>query len=333
MVAAAVKRAVLFALLPLLVLSICLQIVAPAPTEEVSRQAADLFTLGRHITVTNSMVAGWLLAVFAVVAVRLAVGRHPSAIPSRGQAAVELLMEKLQDLFRPIVGSRILPHIFPFLLTLFLYLLVTNLSGLIPGVGAIGWGRDGHFLPLLRPPNGDLNGTFALALISFGAWLYFVFRYAGPRAFLQDTFGNKADRQSVPFSIYLFLGSIFLAVGAVDVISILFRVVSLSFRLYGNVFGGENLISRMTGLYGYLMPVPFYFLELLIGIIQALVFTLLTAVYVGLLTGHGEDEEQLGGSACPDPIGKILDDRPGAVGHGPEGLISDEHRQGRALAK
>ncbi|MDR2664443.1 MAG: F0F1 ATP synthase subunit A [Puniceicoccales bacterium] len=261
---------------------------APVPGEEVSRRAADLFSVGRHISVTNSMVAGWLLTIVVVLGIRWALGRRPNAVPSRSQAAVELLVEKLQNLFEPIVGSRTLPRVFPFLLTLFIFLLATNLSGLLPGVGSIGWERNGHFSAFLRPPSGDLNGTLALAMVSFGAWIYFVFRYAGPRHFLWDTFGNKADRREVPVPVYLFLGAIFLAVGAVDLISILFRIVSLSFRLYGNVFGGENLIGRMTGLCGYLLPVPFYFLELLIGVIQALVFTLLTAVYVGLLTGKEE---------------------------------------------
>lgn len=322
------------AVLFVLPLAICLQIIAPAPAEAVSRQATDLFVLWRRVPVTNTMVTGWLLTVLSIVVVRSLIGRRPSAIPSRGQAALELLIDTLRNLLQPIVGSRVLPHIFPFLLTLFLYLLVINLSGLVPGVGAIGLERAGHFLALLRPPNGDLNSTFSLALISFGAWLYFVFRHVGPRTFLQDTFGNKADRRTVAYPIYLFLGTVFLAVGAVDIISILFRIVSLSFRLYGNVFGGENLIARMTGLCGCFLPVPFYFLELLIGIIQALVFTLLTAVYVGLLTGqHEEASGPLGGASRLDPAGKILDDCTGTVGHGPEGLIGDEYGQGRALSK
>jgi F-type H+-transporting ATPase subunit a len=284
---AALGKKLCFSLLLLIPLAMLLQRMAPVGGEEVSRQAADLFHLG-HFPVTNAMVSGWVLSLLLILAVRAAMGRRPSAVPSRGQAALELLVEKLRGLLAPIVGERAITQVFPFLLLLFCYLLFENLSGLLPGVGAFGLERVGHFLYFFRPPNGDLNGTVALALISFAAWIYFVFRYAGPSHFLKDTFGNKARRREVPLPIYLFLGAIFLGVGTVDIISILFRTVSLSFRLYGNVFGGENLIARMSGLCGYLLPVPFYFLELLIGTIQALVFTLLTAVYIGLLTNGDE---------------------------------------------
>jgi len=80
-------------------------------------------------------------------------------------------------------------------------------------------------------------------------------------------------------------------VGLIEIVSILFRPVSLSFRLFGNVFGGENLLANMTSLISWIVPVPFYFLEILIGAVQAFVFTLLTAVYIGLICNHGDDGE------------------------------------------
>jgi F-type H+-transporting ATPase subunit a len=214
------------------------------------------------------------------------IGKRPAIIPGRGQAALEIVMEKLENMFEPIVGKRALPHVFPLLLTLFIYIFIQNVSGLFPGVGAFGLMQNGHFHYFFRPTNADLNATLGLALVSFFAWFYVVLRHVGPRALLHDTFGNKADPKEVPMAIYLGLGVIFIGVGLVDVISMLFRVVSLSFRLYGNIFGGENLITKMLGLSAYVVPVPFYFLEILIGFIQALVFTLLTAVYIGLLTNH-----------------------------------------------
>ncbi|MDR1436449.1 MAG: F0F1 ATP synthase subunit A [Puniceicoccales bacterium] len=275
---------------PLLCLAIAMQMLIPARSEEVSRQAVDLFKIG-PIPITNSMVTAWLVSIALIVAIRIAIGRRPSPVPTRAQAALEIIAENLRSLFEPIVGSRAIGNVFPFLLILFTFLLAENLCGLIPGVGSIAVGNGhGHFVPILRPPNGDLNGTLALAIISFSAWIFFVLRHAGPKEFFHDTFGNKGDRREVPLPIYAFLGAVFLAVGAIDVISILFRIVSLSFRLYGNVFGGENLIGRMSGLCGAILPVPFYFLELLIGVIQAFVFTLLTAVYIGLLTAGGSEE-------------------------------------------
>jgi F-type H+-transporting ATPase subunit a len=105
-----------------------------------------------------------------------------------------------------------------------------------------------------------------------------------------DIFGNKADKKEIPTAIYYFLFVIFFAVGLIEVISIVFRPVSLSFRLFGNVFGGENLLVSMTNLIGYIVPVPFYFLEVLIGAVQAMVFTLLVAVYIGLICNHDDGE-------------------------------------------
>jgi F-type H+-transporting ATPase subunit a len=258
----------------------------PVSTGNVSKQAYDLVTVFSSIPITNAMVTNWILSLLVIFSIRRIVGRSPAIIPTRSQAILEILVEKLQALFEPIVGKHALPHVYPFLLTLFVYILLQNWSGLLPGVGAFGFLEHGHLHYFFRPTHADLNATIGLALASFGAWLYFVLRHAGPRVFLWDTFGNKANRREVPLAIYLALGAIFIGVGLVDVISMLFRVVSLSFRLYGNVFGGENLISRMMGLFAYLVPVPFYFLELLIGLIQALVFALLTAVYIGLLTNH-----------------------------------------------
>ncbi|MFW6354577.1 MAG: F0F1 ATP synthase subunit A, partial [Verrucomicrobiota bacterium] len=122
-------------------------------------------------------------------------------------------------------------------------------------------------------------------------WGYFVLRYAGFKTLIFDLFGNKADKEDVGVGMYVLLFPIFIGVGFIEVVSILFRPVSLSFRLYGNVFGGENLLANMTGLAPYVVPVPFYFLETLIGLVQALVFTLLTAVYIGLICNHGDEHE------------------------------------------
>ena len=100
---------------------------------------------------------------------------------------------------------------------------------------------------------------------------------------------NKADKKDTPKFIYIMLIPIFIGVGFIEMISIAFRPVSLSFRLYGNVFGGENLLDSMTGLAPFIVPVPFYLYEVLVGVVQALIFTLLVAIYIGLMTNHDED--------------------------------------------
>jgi F-type H+-transporting ATPase subunit a len=110
-----------------------------------------------------------------------------------------------------------------------------------------------------------------------------VMRYAGPGLLIKDLFGNKADKKELAPAMYWGLSLVFIVVGVIEVVSIFIRPVTLSMRLFGNVFGGENLLHAM-----HFLP-PFYFLELLVGFIQGLVFTLLTAVYIGLICNHGDD--------------------------------------------
>lgn len=249
--------------------------------------SAARFELGSGLTLTSSMITGWMVSALLVLFVLWLIGK-PSMIPSRGQAVIEALMEGLHGIFEPIIGKRAFPTAFPLLVTFFLFILFHNWMGLLPGVGTIGWGHDlnGHFhldRPLIRPFNSDFNGTIALALISFGAWLIIVLKFAGPAVIAKDLFGNKAEKSETPGWLYPILSLVFLVVGLIEVFSIVIRPFTLSVRLFGNVFGGENLLHGTS-----FFPV-FYFMELLVGLIQALVFTLLTSVYIGLLVNHGDD--------------------------------------------
>lgn len=265
---------------------------APAANAAGGAAPETLFYLG-PLPVTNSMVTSWVVSLLLILAVRWAV-RRPKLIPTRRQAMVEGVVEGVLGLVEPIVGRRVVFAAFPILASLFVFILIQNWSGLLPGVGTIGWGEDtGHGFhvtrPLIRPGNADMNGTLALTIVHLVAWLFLVLKYAGPRVILKDWFGNKADRREVPVVIYYFLTVIFLFVGVIEVVSVGFRNVSLPFRLFGNVFGGENLLVHMTGLFKWGLPIPFYLLELLVGFVQALVFTLLVSVYIGLLCNHGDD--------------------------------------------
>jgi F-type H+-transporting ATPase subunit a len=260
----------------------------------VSQTAETMFHLG-PLPVTNSMVTSWIVALALIIAIRLAV-RKPRLIPTRGQAVVESLVQGILDLTSPIVGSKVARHTFPLLVGLFTYILIQNWSGLIPGVGTIKVMDNGEWKELIRPGNADLNSTGALAAVAMICWFYFIMRYAGPKMVLFDIFGNKADKADIPVVIYYLLFPVFFFVGLIELVSILFRLVSLSFRLFGNVFGGENLLHAMSGLFKWGLPVPFYFLEIIIGLVQALVFTLLVSVYIGLICNHGDDHlEQVHG--------------------------------------
>jgi F-type H+-transporting ATPase subunit a len=256
---------------------------AAAEAHGVTPDPSVLTRIGGVFPVTNSMLMSWLVAGLIVLFVRLALGR-PRLAPTRIQAAVEDLLIGLRDVLAPIVGKRVIPHAFPLLASFFIYILLMNWSGVLLGL-------FGEFLPFLRPATADLNTTLALAVVSFGGWLYFVLRYAGLRVLARETFGNKADRREVAAPLYAFLTVLFLAVGVIEVVSILIRPVSLSFRLYGNVFGGENLIHELGRLAPLGVPAAASFLEILIGLIQALVFTLLSAVYIGLVCNHGDEHE------------------------------------------
>ncbi|HXA14681.1 MAG TPA: F0F1 ATP synthase subunit A [Opitutaceae bacterium] len=259
-----------------------------AADEGVATKARALFHVG-PLPVTNSMVTSWTVALVFIIAVRLAI-RKPKLIPSRGQAMVEHLVEGVRNLISPIVGSKVAPHAFPLLVTLFTFILIQNWSGLFPGVGTVyvQSHATGEWMEFVRPAHADMNGTFALAAVAFIGWFYFIMRYAGPAFVLKDIFGNKANKKETPAIIYYPLFVIFFGAGLIEIISIIFRPISLSFRLYGNIFGGENLMHAMSGIEKWGLPAPFYFLELLIGFVQAFVFMLLVSVYIGLICNHGD---------------------------------------------
>src|SRR5688572_2196410 len=270
-------------LIGLVALSVARVPAFAAEAHGLSAAAEPLFQVG-PLPVTNSMVTSWIIAIALVIIVRIAIKR-PQLVPTRGQAIVENLVQGVLDLTAPIVGNHVAKHTFPLLVALFTYILIQNWSGLLPGVGTVFY--KGH--ELVRPGNADLNGTIALAVVAIACWFYFIMRYAGPSLVFKDIFGNKADKNDIPGAIYYPLFLVFFAVGLIEVISIAFRPISLSFRLFGNVFGGENLLHSMSAITPWILPVPFYFLELLIGFVQALVFTLLVSVYIGLICNHGDD--------------------------------------------
>ncbi len=240
------------------------------------------------LPITNTIVTTWVISILLIVAIRWSVGT-PKLIPGKGQAVIESLIEGLKGLLEPIVGKKAFPMTFPLLIGLFLFILIHNWSGLIPGVGVFGFYEHGHLNYWMRPANSDLNATLGMALVAMIAWLVISLKVAGPKFFIWELFGNKADKKETPTAVYLLLIPIFLMVGLIEIVSIAFRPVSLSFRLYGNVFGGENLLTSMTGMAPYIVPIPFYFYEVLVGVVQALIFTLLVAIYIGLMTNHDEE--------------------------------------------
>ena len=245
------------------------------------------------IPITNSMVVTWIVAAGLIIFARIAT-RDMKRVPDGAQNFLEWLVGGLYGFLEGVIGSHLMQRTFWFFATIFIFILATNWFGLIPGVGTIGWGHqtgEGFKIdqPLLRGANADLNLTLAMALIFFACWIWWALREVGLRGFLKELFAPKGESAGL---MRVLLVVVFFAVGCLEIVSILFRPVSLSFRLYGNTFAGENMLETMAKLVpgmGWLLPIPFYFLELLVGLVQALVFMLLTAVFTLLICQHEEE--------------------------------------------
>jgi F-type H+-transporting ATPase subunit a len=258
--------------------------------------------------VTNSIIVAIIVTTAIVLFTRMAT-KKMELIPGTKQNLVEFVVEFVYTEIEGIVGQKIARQVFPLLATVFVFILVSNWFGLIPGVGTIGFGHKtgpltldpaAHYVPLFRPATADLNMNFGMAAVFMIVWLFITIREVGLMGFLKHIFGAKGGMTGL---MGLLMAVIFFLVGIIEVVSILFRPISLSFRLFGNIFAGETLLHTMgdlgaiMGLKGtaayiakVLLPIPFYFLEVLVGLVQAIVFTLLCAVYVQLSTAHDEEE-------------------------------------------
>jgi F-type H+-transporting ATPase subunit a len=245
-----------------------------------------------NFPITNSMVVSWIVALSLIIFAQVAT-RNMKQVPTGAQNFVEWLVEGLYKFLVEIIGPHLAGRTFWFFASIFIFILSANWIGLIPGVGTLGWGHptsQGFTIdqPWFRGANADVNMTLAMALVFFACWLVWAFREVGLVGFLKELFAPKGESEGL---LKLLMVVVFFAAGCLEVVSILFRPISLTFRLYGNIFAGENLLEAMARLvpgFGWLVPIPFYFLELLMGLVQALVFMLLTAVFTMLICQHEE---------------------------------------------
>ena len=242
--------------------------------------------------ITNSMIVTWIVAAGLIVFAQRAT-RTMTQVPGSAQNFLEWIVESVYGLLESIIGRHLVERTFWFFGTIFIFILATNWIGLLPGVGTIGWGHqtaEGFSIdrPLFRGVNADLNMTLAMALLFFAFWIVWALQEVGVRGMAKELFAPKGETTGL---LKLLMIVVFFAAGCLEIISILFRPVSLSFRLYGNVFAGEQMLETMgtivPGL-GWLLPIPFYFMELLVGLVQAMVFMLLTAVFTLLICHHEE---------------------------------------------
>jgi F-type H+-transporting ATPase subunit a len=271
-------------------MTLAMAIVAEPQEHGLSQSAVEIARpLG--FPITNSMLVSWIVAALLIVFARLAT-RRMDQVPDGAQNFLEWLVESLYGFLEGIIGRHLVDRTFWFFGTIFIFILAANWIGLIPGFGSIGWGeRTAHGFvleqPLLRGANADVNLTLAMALVFFASWIVWGLRELGPLGFLKELFAPKGESAGALKALMVI---VFFAVGCLEIVSILFRPVSLSFRLYGNIFAGESMLETMARMpqIGWLVQIPFYFLELLVGLVQALVFMLLTAVFTLLMCQHEE---------------------------------------------
>lgn len=290
-----------------------LKVVLPA----VSLAAEPLFYIG-SFGVTNSLLTSWLVMLVLIVVSLLATRRMPKnlesadnrdLVPQSGlQNALEMVVEGFYGMARNIGGSWA-PKFFPIIMTMFLFVILANFSGLLPFVGSAGFlehphgdepghiaagvfltgveavaGEEGYVLiPFFRAPSTDLNFPLALALVTVVLSQYFGFR-ALKFGYLKKFFNLSGFKNGV------LVGGAQLLAGLLEIISEIAKIISLTFRLFGNILAGEVLLAVLAFLVPYLISVPFYGLEVFVGFVQALVFFMLALVFFSLaVTGHGDE--------------------------------------------
>jgi len=288
----------------------------------ISLAAEKIAQIG-SFPITNSLLSTWMVMAILIL-FSLFVRKSIRMVPSHLQSIAEMIISALYDFFESVMGHQV-KKAFPVLASLFLFIIVSNWMGLLPGVGTIGFYEepalshtevqeqriekeivsvvDGHevnkddstavhevsgkefesktaaeteekkFVPLLRGATADLNMTIALAIIAFFAIQYFGFA----------TLGIHYSSRFLNFK-----NPIMFFVGLLEIVSDLSKVISFAFRLFGNIFAGEVLLTVIAFLMPFLMPTPFLMLELFVGFIQALVFSTLTAVFINVAVAHEE---------------------------------------------
>ncbi len=219
--------------------------------------------------ITNSFLAS--LIVIAVTAMISLFYYHESKQEKKGSLyyLITFFVKSIYSLFASVFGDKT-PLFFPILFAFFLYILLQNWFGLLPGVGTIlikvTEGHEKVFVPLLRGNNADLNTTLGLALLSFFLIQYYSIKYLGVKDYLKKFFN--------------FANPILFFVGVLDIISEVSKIISFTFRLFGNIFAGEVLMTIIAFLIPILASFPFLLFEIFVGLIQALVFSMLTAVFI-----------------------------------------------------
>lgn len=248
---------------------------------EISIAAEKLFSLGAF-PVTNALLIGVLVSGLLIFFITK-VTKNLSAVPRGLQNVIEVVFEALLNLVESVTqDKKQTRQFFPLIATIFLFVLLSNWAGLLPGLGTVGvYGEhNGHhtIIPFLRSTSADLNFTLALSLITV-----ITIQFTGIAALGIAKYGKKFLIS--PFHKPYVIGTV---VGILELVSEVGKIISFTFRLFGNVFAGEVLLTVMLHLVPYFLPLPFLFLEVFVGFIQAVVFAMLTLVFLKMATVPAE---------------------------------------------
>jgi F-type H+-transporting ATPase subunit a len=259
---------------------------------EVAQAAPAVFhVLG--LPVTNSMICTWIVAAFILIIVRIGTWNNLKEVPSGLQNLIEALVEGWGSLIGDILDQRVTRWVFPFATTFFIFIVISNLTDLVPGVGSIGiFHANGEFTPIFRPPTTDANLTVAMAGIFLVMSLYWAVKYNGVWGLVKHIFGVKMETSKLLYPLFFLL---FLFIGAMELLSVVFaRPVALAMRLYGNVFAGESILDMIfhskSLLFSLVLSAGMYFYETFVCLVQAFVFAMLVVAFVGTLCTHTEEE-------------------------------------------
>ncbi len=250
----------------------------------ISLAAEPIFHIG-NFPVTNTLMVGWVITAVLVI-LAFAIGRSVKDIPSKIQNAAETVIEMLMNMVDGVTNDRVkTKRFFPIVATIFIAVIASNWIELVPGLGSIGiWEQlEGKtvLVPFIRSSSADLNFTASIAIVSFLAVQVFGVAALGLRHYTGKFF-------VAPWKKPYFVGSF---VGLLELISEFSKVISFTFRLFGNIFAGEVLLLVVGTLLPYIVPLPFLLLEIFVGFVQALVFSMLTLVFLtGATTPHGGEE-------------------------------------------
>ena len=254
----------------------------------------------KNFLITNALLTSWVV-VIVIIIVSFILRSKLQEIPGKIQNLFEIIIESALSLCDQVTNDRALSmKIFPIAISVFFFILINNWFGILPlgGLGLIEKGETGAvFVPFLRGGTADINTTIALAIMAvLGANIFGVFSIGIWKTFNKyvnlNVIGQIVKKIRKDPTIII-VAPITFFVGLIEIIGEFAKIASLSFRLFGNVFAGEVLLVSMAALVGYIIPIPFLFLEILVGLIQALIFSILLVVYFTIgATDHDEHEEK-----------------------------------------